>query len=228
MNAQEAALIEANRNKGNGQFGERRRRAPELTLGAEDPAIARRERMNNRTEQLLADLSVARRAVNNHRVAIAADELAAEGMAVGRVFIEGDNRSWWVSQAQDPDGGELSFDDAERIRRAMEDAGVEYDMSLRINGADFAALNAETYEDDLPDDTPAGYVNRQVRDTEKAVASVCANSDDPLIIAQDFLSGFRHWADAKGISFSDAADSSYLIYAEEARNARAQTEGNAA
>lgn len=224
MNPAAEAAREAHRSKTSGRFQEHLHSVSPVTLEAPlSPAQVKRRNLEARAEERAAALVQAKREMNAACCAVAAHNLSEEGLDVGKVLIEGDDKYWFVCEAETPDGDKLDGAATLRIKDAMHEAGVHYETSLRTEGINLSRAQHWTpdgYADEDPDDGPAGYVSRMVTKTDKAMEAAELDFGDPQYMARDMLTNLRHWSDANDVDLDEALRGSYTVYTEEARDAR--------
>lgn len=217
------AAREAHRNKSSGRFEEHHHPEAPLSLAHPlSPAEVKRRNLEAVAAEQAAALVRAKRAMNAACSAVAAHNLAEEGLDVGKVLIEGDDKYWFVCAAETPDGDKLDGAATLRIKDAMHEAGVQYETTLRTEGIDLSRAQHWTpngYEDDS-DDGPAGYIRRNVARTDEAMEAAELDFGDRQSMARDMLTNLRHWSDANDVDLDEALHGSYTVYLEEARDAR--------
>ena len=119
MNTQEKALIEAHRDKGSGQFGERHRPEADVTVGNPIAVL----------ENFIAaqpDTIEGRDRANRARISIAARTLAEKLPEAGTFTLEESDGDWTVSNAWNTRGWSLSAADRAVVDRELRAAGVAY------------------------------------------------------------------------------------------------------
>ena len=224
MNPAAEAAREAHRSKTSGRFQEHLHPVSPVSLEAPlSPAQVKRRNLEARAEERAAALVQAKREMNAACCAVAAHNLSEEGLDVGKVLIEGDDKYWFVCEAETPDGDKLDGAATLRIKDAMHEAGVQYETSLRTEGIDLSRAEHWTpdgYADEDPDDGPAGHVQRIVARTDKAMEAAEIDSESPEIRLRDMFTNIRHWADANDVDLTSAELASYPVYLEEAQDAR--------
>lgn len=195
---------EAFRAKSTGRFQEQTHGLPDVALEGPDPVQERLNLLEKRALEAADAAEAARRTMNLARAEVASLKLFREGIDVGMVYIEGDDRKWYVSEAFTPEGSTLGMEDVADIEEAMKDAGVVYEPRYRIDGVD---LGQKEQAEQTPVDKAAGRV-------EKALAA-SVQKDEPETMATDLLTDLRLWADKEDVDFDYILERSYGHYAEE-------------
>lgn len=216
-NAAESAR-EDHRSKATGRFQEHTHPDPGFALAGPDPRREKRALLERHARDMAVAADEAVRAMNQARATVAAMTLQEQGLDAGRVYIEGDDRHWYVAQAFTKSGAVLDNDAMITIQDAMKDAEVQYEARYRVDGVDLAALQ---------DWTSQSPTTKAAERVERAFA-VSVQKDEPATMATDLLTDMRLWAEKEDVDFDDILDRSYGHYEEEKEESETFDEAPAA